>query len=70
MKLFVHSEVKKKNGCEKQSSKIEDVVLALGNEIARNILFIHAWTGCDTKYTLFQLYNLVYSSRFCTNHFL
>ena len=35
MKLFMHSEVTKKNGC-------------IGNEIARHILFIHAWTGCDT----------------------
>ena len=41
MKLFMHSEVTKKYGCEKQTWKIEDVVLALGNEIARQILFIH-----------------------------
>ena len=37
----MHSEVTKKYGCEKQTWKIEDVVLALGNEIARQILFIH-----------------------------
>ena len=50
----MHSEVKKKNGCEKQSSKIEDVVLALGNEIARNILFIHPWTGCDRTSAIYK----------------
>ena len=61
MKLFVHSEVKKKNGCEKQSSKIEDVVLALGNEIARNILFIHAWTGCDTTSAIYKQSTLYFN---------
>ena len=44
----MHSELTKKNGCEKQTWKIKDVVLALGSEIARHVLFIHAWTGCDT----------------------
>ena len=44
----MHSEVTKKSGQEKQTWKIEDAVLELGNEIARRILFIHAWTGCDT----------------------
>ena len=34
MTLFIHSEVTKKNGCEKQTWKIEDVVLALGSDIA------------------------------------
>ena len=43
----MHSEFTKENGHEKQTWKIEDVVLELGNEIARRILFIHAWTGCD-----------------------
>ena len=33
MKLFMHSEVTKKNGHEKQTWKIEDVFLTLGNEI-------------------------------------
>ena len=39
MKLFMHSEVTKKNGREKQTWKIEDVALALGNEIARHFIY-------------------------------
>ena len=54
MKLFMHSEVTKKNGREKQTWKIEDVVLGLGNEIPRHILFIHAWTGCDTRSAIYK----------------
>ena len=55
MTLFMHSEVTKKNGCEKRTWKIEDVLLALalGNEIARHILFIHARTGCDTTSAIY-----------------
>ena len=40
MKLFMHSEVTKKNGREKQTWKIEDVALAVGNGIARHNLFM------------------------------
>ena len=43
MKLFMHSEVAKKNSCEKQTWKIEDIVLALGNEIARHIYRCVDW---------------------------
>ena len=39
MKLFIHSEVTKKNACEKQIWKIEEVVLALGNEIAIHFIY-------------------------------
>ena len=54
MKLFMHSEVTKKNGREKETWKIEDVALALGNEKARHILFIHACTGCDTTPAIYK----------------
>ena len=43
MKLFMHSEVTKKNGHEKQTWKIEDVVLALSNEIARHTYLCVDW---------------------------
>ena len=58
----MHLEVTKKNGCEKQIWKIEDVTLALGNEIARYILFIHAWTGCDTKSAIYKQGTLYFNS--------
>ena len=62
MKLFMHSEVTKKNGCEKQTWKIEDVVLAFGNEIARHILFTHAWTGYDTTSAIYKQGTLYFNS--------
>ena len=62
MKLFMHSEVTKKNGSEKQTWKIEDVALALGNEIARHILFIHAWTGCDATSAIYKQGTLSFNS--------
>ena len=61
MKLFMHSEVTKKNGRQKQTWKIEDVVLAVGNGIARHILFIHTWTGCHTS-AIYKQGTLYFSS--------
>ena len=64
MKLFMHSEVTKNNGCEKQTWKIEDVLLALGNEIARHILFIHEWTGFDTTFAISLFFMITHKSFF------
>ena len=58
----MHSEVTKKIHCEKQTWKIEDVVLALDNEIARHILFSRAWTGCDTTSALYKQGALYFNS--------
>ena len=62
MTPFMHSEDTKKNGRQKQTWKIEDVVLALGNEIARHILFIHVWTGCDTTSAVYKEGTLYFNS--------
>ena len=62
MKVFVHSEVTKKNDCEKMTWKIEDAVLELGSAIARHILFINAWAGCDTTYAIYKQGTLYFNS--------
>ena len=52
----------KKNSREKQTWKIEDVPLTLGNEIARHILFIHARTGGDTISAIYKQGTLYFNS--------
>ena len=57
----MHS-VTKKNSCEKQTWKIEDIVLALGNEIERHISFVNIWTGCDTTSATYKQGTLYFNS--------
>ena len=48
MKLYTLTDVSKKRESERNIWKIEDLVKACGDIITSHILFIHAWSGCDT----------------------
>ena len=43
-----------KGNNRKKEWKVENLVCAAGEEIARNILFIYAWTGCDTTSAIYR----------------
>ena len=48
MKLYMLTDVSKKRESERSIWKIENLVEACGDIITSHILFIHAWSGCDT----------------------
>ena len=52
MNLYMLSDVPS-NKEAKQVWKIEDLVISAGDVIASHILFIHAWSGCDTTSALY-----------------
>ena len=53
MELFMYATAGKGNNGKKKW-KVKNLVWAAGEEIARNILFIHAWTGCDTTSAIYR----------------
>ena len=56
MHLYMLSEASNKGGNE--IWKIEDLVKSTGDVITSHILFIHAWSGCDTTSAMFGQGNL------------
>ena len=59
--MKMHS-VTKKNSCKKQTWKIEDIVLAIGNQIERHISFVNTWTACDTTSATYKQGTLYFNS--------
>lgn len=53
MDIFMYAETGKRNTGQKEWN-IEDLVLSAGEKVTRNILFIHAWTGCDTTSAIYR----------------
>ena len=56
MHLYMLSDASNKG--DKEIWKIEDLVKSTGDVITSHILFIHAWSGCDTTSALFGQGNL------------
>ena len=52
MKIAMSPDTNKK-GEEKQWN-IEDIVNDVGEAVSKHILFMHAWTGCDTTSSIYE----------------
>ena len=67
MNLYMLSDVPSNKG-DKEMWKIEDLVISAGDVITSHILFIHAWSGCDTTSALYGQgkHDFLY---FCTSRF-
>ena len=57
--IFLHSEAKKKENIVPLYS-IKDISASLGENMKSLILFVHAWTGCDTTSAIYGQGKLVY----------
>ena len=53
--IFFHSEAKKDITKTVPIYSIEDITLSLGSNLKILILFIHAWSGCDTTSSMYGL---------------
>ena len=53
MNLYMLADASRKGEGEKSIWKIEDLVESCGDIIIRHILFIHAYSGCDTTSAIY-----------------
>ena len=53
MQLYMFADVGGNRDIERSMWKIEDLVEATGDTITSHILFIHAWSGCDTTSAIY-----------------
>ena len=53
MQLYIFADVGGNRDSERSMWKIEDLVEAIGDTITSHILFIHAWSGCDTTSAIY-----------------
>ena len=73
MNLYMLSDVPSNKG-DKEMWKIEDSVISAGDVITSHILFIHAWSGCDSTSALYGQgkHDFLYFPNcldFCTSRF-
>lgn len=55
MKIYMLVDASKRKDGVKELWKIKDLAKATGDVITSHILFIHAWSGCDTTFAMYGL---------------
>ena len=55
MKIYLLTDSSSSKDADKELWKIEDLVKANGDVITSHILFIHAWSSCDTTLAMHGL---------------
>lgn len=53
MKIYMLVDASKRKDGVKELWKIKDLAKATGDVITSHILFIHVWSGFDTKYAMY-----------------
>ena len=53
MSIYMLVETPNKKDVDREFWKLENLVKEAGEVVTSHILFIHAWSGCDTKSTIY-----------------
>ena len=54
MNIYMLAETPNEKDMDREFWKIENLVREAGEVVMRHILFIHAWSGCDTTSAIYE----------------